>query len=115
MADYPFAIASISRFKTAREQKETVKKLATGEIDILIGTHRLISKDVKFADLGLVVVDEEQRFGVTHKERLKQMRQDGGCADHVGHADPAHASHVACSACATSARSPPPRRIGAAW
>jgi transcription-repair coupling factor (superfamily II helicase) len=75
MADYPFQIASISRFKTNKEQKDTVKKLAAGEIDILIGTHRLISNDVKFADLGLVVVDEEQRFGVTHKERLKQMRK----------------------------------------
>src|SRR5438067_12233925 len=74
MADYPFAIDSISRFKSTKEQKEIVKKLAAGEIDILIGTHRLISKDVKFSDLGLVVIDEEQRFGVTHKERLKQMR-----------------------------------------
>lgn len=74
MANYPFTIESISRFKSPREQKEIVKKLKQGEIDILIGTHRLISKDVHFADLGLVVVDEEQRFGVTHKERLKQMR-----------------------------------------
>ncbi len=74
MANYPFAIESISRFKTTRQQKDTVKRAAAGEIDILIGTHRLLSKDVKFADLGLVVVDEEQRFGVTHKERLKQMR-----------------------------------------
>src|SRR5207248_6212001 len=70
MADYPFAIDSVSRFKSAKEQKEIVKKLAAGEIDILIGTHRLISNDIKFPDLGLVVVDEEQRFGVTHKERL---------------------------------------------
>jgi transcription-repair coupling factor (superfamily II helicase) len=75
MANYPFHIDSISRFKTAGQQRETVKKLAAGEIDILIGTHRLISKDVKFNDLGLVVIDEEQRFGVTHKERLKQMRK----------------------------------------
>jgi transcription-repair coupling factor (superfamily II helicase) len=75
MADYPFYIESISRFKSAKQQRETVKRLAAGEIDILIGTHRLISKDVKFADLGLVVIDEEQRFGVTHKERLKQMRR----------------------------------------
>jgi transcription-repair coupling factor (superfamily II helicase) len=75
MADYPFSVDSISRFKSAKQQKEIVKKLAAGEIDILIGTHRLISNDVKFADLGLVVVDEEQRFGVTHKERLKQMRR----------------------------------------
>jgi transcription-repair coupling factor (superfamily II helicase) len=75
LADYPFAVDSISRFKSSKQQKETVKKLAAGEIDILIGTHRLISNDVKFADLGLVVIDEEQRFGVTHKEKLKQMRK----------------------------------------
>ena len=75
MANYPFHIESISRFKSAGQQKQTVQKLGKGEIDILIGTHRLISKDVKFADLGLVVIDEEQRFGVTHKERLKQMRK----------------------------------------
>ena len=75
MANYPFAVDSISRFRTGKEQKETIRKLAAGEIDILIGTHRLISQDVKFADLGLVVIDEEQRFGVTHKERLKQMRK----------------------------------------
>jgi transcription-repair coupling factor (superfamily II helicase) len=75
MANYPFAVDSISRFRTPKEQKATLKKLASGELDILIGTHRLISQDVKFADLGLVVIDEEQRFGVTHKERLKQMRK----------------------------------------
>jgi transcription-repair coupling factor (superfamily II helicase) len=68
-------VDSISRFRSTREQKETLKRLAKGELDILIGTHRLISQDVKFADLGLVVIDEEQRFGVTHKERLKQMRK----------------------------------------
>src|SRR5688500_9310358 len=75
MVNYPFTIDSISRFRSHREQKDTVKRLAAGEIDILIGTHRLISKDIKFNDLGLVVIDEEQRFGVTHKERLKQMRK----------------------------------------
>ncbi|HVT90076.1 MAG TPA: transcription-repair coupling factor [Tepidisphaeraceae bacterium] len=75
MADYPFTVESISRFRTGKEQKDIVKRLAKGEIDILIGTHRLISQDVKFADLGLVVIDEEQRFGVTHKERLKQLRR----------------------------------------
>ena len=75
MAEYPFQIESISRFRTNKEQKDIVRRLAKGEIDILIGTHRLISNDVKFSDLGLVVVDEEQRFGVTHKERLKQMRK----------------------------------------
>ena len=76
MANYPFAIESISRFKTrASSRRRSSSGWPTGEVDILIGTHRLLSKDVKFADLGLVVIDEEQRFGVTHKERLKQMRK----------------------------------------
>ncbi len=75
MVNYPFEIESISRFKTAGQQKQIVKRLGAGEIDILIGTHRLVSKDIKFSELGLVVIDEEQRFGVTHKERLKQMRK----------------------------------------
>jgi transcription-repair coupling factor (superfamily II helicase) len=73
-ADYPFTIESISRFKTGKEAKNLLAQLSRGEIDIIIGTHRLLSQDVKFADLGLVVIDEEQRFGVTHKERLKQFR-----------------------------------------
>jgi transcription-repair coupling factor (superfamily II helicase) len=75
MVNYPFQVDSISRFKSPKQQKETLKKAGAGQLDILIGTHRLLSKDVKFADLGLVIVDEEQRFGVTHKERLKQMRK----------------------------------------
>jgi len=75
MVNYPFHIESISRFKSPKEQKEAIRRAARGEIDILIGTHRLLSNDVKFSDLGLVVIDEEQRFGVTHKERLKQMRK----------------------------------------
>jgi transcription-repair coupling factor (superfamily II helicase) len=75
MVNYPFHIESISRFKGTKEQKNTIKRTAGGEVDILIGTHRLLSNDVKFSDLGLVVIDEEQRFGVTHKERLKQMRK----------------------------------------
>jgi transcription-repair coupling factor (superfamily II helicase) len=75
MVNYPFHIESISRFKSGKQQREIIRRAASGEIDILIGTHRLISNDVKFSDLGLVVIDEEQRFGVTHKERLKQMRR----------------------------------------
>lgn len=75
MVNYPFVVESVSRFKTGKEIKDTLKRTAAGEVDVLIGTHRIISKDVKFADLGLVVIDEEQRFGVTHKERLKQMRK----------------------------------------
>ncbi|MGN6506430.1 MAG: transcription-repair coupling factor, partial [Tepidisphaeraceae bacterium] len=74
MSAYPFAIESISRFKTAKQSKEILKHLSEGQVDVIIGTHRLLSKDIKFSDLGLVIVDEEQRFGVTHKERLKQMR-----------------------------------------
>src|SRR5271170_7048212 len=73
-ANFPVTVEMISRFRTAKEQKEILEKVADGKVDILIGTHRLLSKDIKFQDLGLLVVDEEQRFGVRHKERLKQMR-----------------------------------------
>ncbi len=75
MADYPVTVDVLSRFKSRAEQKESLEKTAAGLVDILIGTHRLLQKDVYFKDLGLVVVDEEQRFGVAHKERLKQFRQ----------------------------------------
>ena len=75
MAEFPFVIAPLSRFCSAKEQRETIKKLAAGSIDIVIGTHRLASKDVKFHNLGLVIIDEEQRFGVAVKERLKSLRQ----------------------------------------
>jgi len=74
MADYPVVVDVLSRFKTRGEQRRTLDALAEGKIDILIGTHRLLSADVTFRDLGLVIVDEEQRFGVEHKERLKRMR-----------------------------------------
>jgi len=72
--DYPFCVESLSRFKTGKEINDTLRRLRKGEIDVIIGTHRLLSKDVKFADLGLVIIDEEQRFGVEHKERLLQLR-----------------------------------------
>jgi transcription-repair coupling factor (superfamily II helicase) len=75
-AQFPINIEMISRFRTPKEQKLIVEKVETGKVDILIGTHRLLSKDIKFQDLGLLVVDEEQRFGVRHKERLKQMRKE---------------------------------------
>ncbi len=75
-AQFPIHIEMISRFRTAKEQKEIVARVETGKVDILIGTHRLLSKDIKFQDLGLLVVDEEQRFGVRHKERLKQLRKE---------------------------------------
>ncbi len=75
-SDFPVNIEVISRFKTAKEIKEILNKLRRGEIDLIIGTHRLLSKDIEFKDLGLLVVDEEQRFGVAHKERLKQMSEN---------------------------------------
>lgn len=73
-ADYPIKISLLSRFVSAKKQKAALAEAAAGQLDILIGTHRLLSQDVKFADLGLLIVDEEQRFGVAHKERIKQMR-----------------------------------------
>ncbi len=74
LADYPVRVEALSRFRSSKEQKETVRGLAAGEVDIVIGTHRLLSKDIVFKDLGLLIVDEEHRFGVTHKERLKTWR-----------------------------------------
>jgi transcription-repair coupling factor (superfamily II helicase) len=73
-ASFPVRVEELSRFKTKKEQQATLAALADGKVDIVIGTHRLLSKDVVFQDLGLIVVDEEQRFGVMHKERLKQLR-----------------------------------------
>ena len=75
-SQFPITIEMISRFRTPKEQKNIVEQVAMGKVDILIGTHRLLSKDLKFQDLGLLIVDEEQRFGVRHKERLKQMRKE---------------------------------------
>jgi len=74
-ADYPVVIEMLSRFKTKQEQKQIIERLKQGAIDIVIGTHRLLQKDIQFFDLGLVVIDEEQRFGVRHKEKLKQLRK----------------------------------------
>ncbi|HXN71171.1 MAG TPA: transcription-repair coupling factor [Candidatus Acidoferrales bacterium] len=73
---FPVRVEMLSRFRTEKEQKKVLEEMEAGKVDILIGTHRLLSKDVKFQDLGLLVVDEEQRFGVAHKERLKEMRKN---------------------------------------
>ncbi len=73
MSDYPVTVDMLSRFRTRGQQTQTLRGVREGSVDIVIGTHRLISKDVEFKDLGLVVIDEEQRFGVLHKERFKQM------------------------------------------
>ena len=75
LADYPVRIGALSRFRTPKEQRQLLEGLRTGAVDIVIGTHRLLSRDVELARLGLLVVDEEQRFGVRHKERLKQLRE----------------------------------------
>ena len=71
---FPASVDMLSRFRTDRQQKEIVKKIANGSVDIVIGTHRLLQKDIHFKDLGLVIIDEEHKFGVSHKERLKQLR-----------------------------------------
>ncbi len=74
LADFPCTIDYINRFKSSKQIKETLQKLADGKVDIIIGTHRIVSKDVKFKDLGLLIIDEEQKFGVSVKEKLKQFR-----------------------------------------
>src|SRR5260370_31906185 len=74
-AAFPVRTEMLSRFRTAAEQKQVLARLEAGKVDVVIGTHRLLSKDVQFHDLGLLVVDEEQRFGVAHKQRLKEMRK----------------------------------------
>jgi transcription-repair coupling factor (superfamily II helicase) len=73
---FPARVEMLSRFRSEREQRAVIEGLKTGAVDIVIGTHRLIQKDVEFRDLGLVIIDEEQRFGVGHKERLKRLRTE---------------------------------------
>jgi transcription-repair coupling factor (superfamily II helicase) len=76
MADYPITVEMLSRFRSSGEQRKIVHKVASGNIDLIIGTHRILSPDLKFNDLGLLVVDEEQRFGVQHKETIKKIREN---------------------------------------
>ena len=75
LKDFPVTVDYINRFKSAKEKKETLKKLEEGKIDIIIGTHAILGKDVKFKDLGLLVIDEEQKFGVAIKKKLKHFEQ----------------------------------------
>jgi len=75
MADYPVRVDLLSRFRSAKQQRQTLADLASGAVDIVVGTHRVVQQDVDFKDLGLVIIDEEQRFGVVHKERFKQLRR----------------------------------------
>ena len=76
LQDFPVRVELLSRFRTAEQQKESIKALKRGEADIVIGTHRILSKDVEFRDLGLLIIDEEQRFGVKHKEQIKEIRKN---------------------------------------
>ena len=76
LADWPVMVELLSRFRTGKQSNEVLKQLANGQVDIVIGTHRLIQKDIRFKNLGLVIIDEEQRFGVRQKERLKQLRTE---------------------------------------
>src|SRR4030095_4137961 len=75
--DWPITVRAMSRFQSKSEQTDTLKGLKEGKVDVVVGTHRLLSKDIHYKNLGLLVVDEEQRFGVTHKERIKQLRSRG--------------------------------------
>ncbi|HEU4575440.1 MAG TPA: transcription-repair coupling factor [Chitinophagaceae bacterium] len=79
LKDFPVTVDYVNRFKSAKEKKETLKKLEEGKIDIIIGTHALLGKDVKFKDLGLLIIDEEQKFGVAHKEKIKTLRTTVDC------------------------------------
>src|SRR5437773_12147901 len=76
LSAFPVRVELLSRFRSEKEQKQLLEDLAFGKVDIVIGTHRLLQKDVVFFNLGLLIIDEEQRFGVVHKERLKQLRSD---------------------------------------
>jgi len=76
MKDFPISVDVLSRFRTPAEQKKSIERLSSGQLDIIIGTHRVLSKDIKFKNLGLLIVDEEQRFGVTHKEKIKQLKDN---------------------------------------
>lgn len=76
MKDFPISVDMLSRFRTPAQQKKAIERLKKGQLDIIIGTHRVLSKDVVFKDLGLLIVDEEQRFGVKHKEKIKQLKGD---------------------------------------
>ena len=79
LKEFPVTVDYVNRFKSAKEKKETYQRLAEGKIDIIIGTHSILGKEVKFKDLGLLVIDEEQKFGVTHKEKIKTLRTNVDC------------------------------------
>ncbi len=79
LKEFPVTVDFVNRFKSSKEKKETYQKLTDGKIDIIVGTHALLAKDVKFKDLGLMIIDEEQKFGVAHKEKLKTLKTNVDC------------------------------------
>ena len=85
MKDFPVRVDLMCRFRTPAQQKKTLEDLMKGQVDILVGTHRILSQDVTFKDLGLLVIDEEQRFGVQHKEKIKKLREKCGRSDTDGY------------------------------
>ncbi len=95
MAEYPFSIEVLSRFRTKSQQQTILQGMQEGTVDLVIGTHRLVQKDIRFKDLGLLIIDEEQRFGVDAKEMLKRIRLSVDVADDDRDAHPAHAASVA--------------------
>ena len=76
MKEFPVRVDLLCRFRTAAQQKKTIADLKKGQVDIVVGTHRVLSKDVEYKNLGLLIIDEEQRFGVVHKEKIKQLKKD---------------------------------------
>ena len=91
---FPITIEMLSRFRRPREQKAILERVADGKVDILIGTHRMLSKDIRFRDLGLLIVDEEQRFGVAHKERLRQLKKNVDTLTMTATPIPTNPAHV---------------------
>ena len=94
MKDYPIRIEQMSRFRTPAQQKKVIEDLKKGLVDIVIGTHRVLSSDMQYKDLGLLMIDEEQRFGVTHKEKDQENERERGCADPDGNADSTDPAYV---------------------
>ncbi len=92
--DFPITIGMLSRFRSKKQQTETLKGLKAGTVDIVIGTHRLLSKDVVYRDLGLLIIDEEQRFGVTHKEKIKRLKTNVDVLTLNGNTNSENTSHV---------------------
>jgi transcription-repair coupling factor (superfamily II helicase) len=79
LRDFPVTVDYINRFRSSKEKKETLKRLEEGKVDIVIGTHGMLGKEVKFKDLGVMMIDEEQKFGVAHKEKLKTLKTNVDC------------------------------------